>query len=298
MPRPQPIIIPGPMGMGGSWKKTETNLQLDKILNLIGGIQALRNDAANKQANELGAAQAMNALFPARQPMAQDMETGAPVEAAGPATPASIQYPDIAKSPIGQQTIFDLLGKSQKATGEDKWTVEEFDNKKYQVYGDGRKIELGNVITNKGAEAKNFVRDNIDRGGVPHTVVYDQQGKELADLGPTHIKADGTGAISGDKFFARMLDKVSSGVELTDSETQAMKMYMEAKRLSSYIPGMINPTEDIMEKLFPKKSKQTGVSGFPKVLEGVQGTEGKDRYTEDNGKVWDWDYKKKAWVSK
>ena len=117
MPRPTPIIIPGNSGMGGSFKRTETNLQLDKIAALVDlfrqrGIESQQRQIESEQrqaAEQSGlAGLKMLGLTGERPPTAVD-ETGQTVPAAGPPTPFGQEFAPLAKSPEGQKSILKML---------------------------------------------------------------------------------------------------------------------------------------------------------------------------------------------
>lgn len=264
MPRPTPIVLPGPAGMGGRATSSDIQIPVGDILKLVNFFQQQKaaEESGKSMLDVLGMAQKQAPAEPPMEPTPIDTGGGlvnmpAPMQA----QPAGVDYSPLAKSKVGQDLLSSLiLEKNKPTSGAIGTSIQSYDKdgESYDRLIDmrtGKTVqELGKTAQKStGAEAKSIVREDILRGGQPHTVVYDQSGKELADLGVTFVKPSGEGkGPTTDKFFARMLDYVESGKQLTPAQTDAMKLYMEAKRLTNAIPGMIDPTEDVIDRIFPK----------------------------------------------
>ena len=148
MPRPQPIIIPGPTGMGG--RSTFSDIQIP-----VGDILKLVNFFQQQNANKAAGADMLKMLGMDSQPVAtmtQEPMIGSTEEGVVnmPATMNTPDYSAMGRSPEGRSVLADLiktnLGSKEK---DEKWVIgtqiSPDDNKlhSYQIYPNGRKVDLG-----------------------------------------------------------------------------------------------------------------------------------------------------------
>ena len=113
--------------------------------------------------------------------------------------------------------------------------------------------------TPKTAVPKITFRDDFMGGdGNPHLIAIGEDGNIIKDYGRAYKKEEATGnKESSDRFFADMLTYIKNGGIPTDSMKKALETYMEAKRVANPLGPMIDPTSDIVSRLFPKKEAPT-----------------------------------------
>lgn len=259
MPRPQPVIIPGPTGMGGSWSKSDTNLQLDKLAALFGFIQDQRAKSAQAE-NELASGEAMVNLAGQSGAFPKTSEQG------------PTNYAPLGKSKEGRDFLSSLLGPKNRHAEAAPKIEHNILNKEgvptsYQILPDGTMRELGPTFNNKGAESNPKIEHNIiGEDGKPHSWQVLPDGTKK-DLGLTFNKMAGGGQ-SSDEFYSNLLQKVAAGEKITDSQKRALSVYMEVKRSTAPIPGIIDPTEKVLERLFPQVTKPEAKGVFTPAIAG------------------------------
>ncbi len=197
MPRPTPIVIPGPTGMGGNFTQKQTNVDLGPIISLI---EYFKNQKAQEEGTKaLGQFMGLNET---KVNYAPEESGGYLVDIPQSAQPG-LDLNAIAKSPIGQSAILDAFKAkfgpvtwdklmTQKYLAGDQAGVEDMIGKKQRQYTGTIKVkdqETGqDVIRKYNPKTGNY---DILQGEAPATMASTKavSPEGIADMG--HQLANG-----------------------------------------------------------------------------------------------------------